>query len=128
MKKRFEYLSPDLTPLIDVVFILLIFFIITSSFKKDNTVLKLELPNSNSTTKVIDKKNITIELNKKALAYMGKTLTLTQLQTKLEKITNKKQAIMINISKDVPYNKVIELLDILQLNNLNNIAFVTKKN
>jgi biopolymer transport protein ExbD len=128
MKKRFEYLSPDLTPLIDVVFILLIFFIITSSFKKDNTVLKLELPNSNSTTKVIDKKNISIELNKKALAYMGKTLTITQLQTKLEKITNKKQAIMINISKDVPYNKVIELLDILQLNNLNNIAFVTKKN
>ncbi len=128
MKRRFEYLSPDLTPLIDVVFILLIFFIITSSFKKDNTVLKLELPNSNSTTKIVDKKSINIELNKKSLAYMGKILTITQLQIKLEKITNKKQAIMINISKDVPYNKVIELLDILQLNNLNNIAFVTKKN
>ena len=39
MKKRYEYLSPDLTPLIDVVFILLIFFIVTSSFKEDKFVL-----------------------------------------------------------------------------------------
>jgi len=127
MKKRFEYLSPDLTPLIDVIFILLIFFIITSSFKKDNTVLKLELPSSNSTSKVIDKKNINIELNKKFISYKGEKINLISLQKELEIIKDKKQSIMINIDKDVPYNKVIELLDILQLNNLNNIAFVTKK-
>jgi len=128
MKKRFEYISPDLTPLIDVIFILLIFFIITSSFKKDNSVLKLELPSSNSTTKVVDKKNISIELNQKYLAYMGKKLTVVKLQKELELIKNKKQSIMIKINKDVKYNRVVELLDLLQLNNLNNIAFVTKKN
>jgi len=127
MKKRFDYLSPDLTPLIDVIFILLIFFIITSSFKKDNTVLKLELPSSNSTSKVIDKKNINIELNKRFISYKGEKINLISLQKELEIIKDKKQSIMINIDKDVPYNKVIELLDILQLNNLNNIAFVTKK-
>ena len=128
MKKRFEYLSPDLTPLIDVVFILLIFFIITSSFKKDNTVLKLELPSSSSTSKIVDKININIELNKKYLTYNGKKVNLVALQKKLELVKNKEQSIMINIDKDVPYNKVVQLLDILQLNNLNNIAFVTKKN
>ena len=128
MKKRFEYISPDLTPLIDVIFILLIFFIITSSFKKDNSVLKLELPSSNSTTKIVDKKNISIELNQKYLAYMGKKLTVVKLQKELELIKNKKQSIMIKINKDVKYNRVVELLDLLQLNNLNNIAFVTKKN
>jgi len=127
MKKRFEYLSPDLTPLIDVIFILLIFFIITSSFKKDNTVLKLELPSSNSTSKVTNKKNITIELNKKYISYKGQKINFVSLQKELEKVNNKQQSIMINIDKDVPYNKVIELLDILQLNDLNNIAFVTKK-
>jgi len=128
MKKRFEYLSPDLTPLIDVIFILLIFFIITSSFKKDNTVLKLELPSSNSTSTITNKKNITIELNKRFISYKGQKINLVSLQKELEIIKDKKQSIMINIDKDVPYNKVIELLDILQLNNLNNIAFVTKKN
>jgi len=128
MKKRFEYISPDLTPLIDVVFILLIFFIITSSFKKDNTVLKLELPSSNSSTKLTKKENISIELNKKYVSYQGNKLNLLDLQKKLELVKNKEQSIMINIDKDVPYNKVVQLLDILQLNNLNNIAFVTKKN
>jgi len=128
MKKRFEYLSPDLTPLIDVIFILLIFFIITSSFKKDNTVLKLELPASSSTTTIAKKQNISIELNKKYLSYMGVKMDFVKLQNKLELVKNKKQSIMINIDKNVPYNKVVQLLDILQLNNLNNIAFVTKKN
>ena len=33
--KRREPLNPDITPLIDVVFILLVFFIVTSTFKKD---------------------------------------------------------------------------------------------
>jgi biopolymer transport protein ExbD len=127
MKKRFEYLSIDLTPLIDVTFILLIFFIITSSFKKDNTVLKLELPSSNSTIKAVQKENLSIELNKTTLAYMGKKLNFVDLQKKLEKIKNKEQSIMININKDVPYNRVVQLLDLLQLNDLNNIAFVTKK-
>jgi len=128
MKKRFESISPDLTPLIDVVFILLIFFIITSSFKKDNTVLKLELPSSNSSAKAIEKENISIELNNKYVSYKGNKLNFVALQKKLELVKHKQQSIMINIDKDVPYNKVVQLLDILQLNNLNNIAFVTKKN
>jgi len=127
MKKRFEYLSIDLTPLIDVIFILLIFFIISSSFKKDNTILKLELPSSNSTIKAVQKENLSIELNKTTLAYMGEKLNFVDLQKKLEKIKNKEQSIMININKDVPYNRVVQLLDLLQINDLNNIAFVTKK-
>jgi len=128
MKKRFEYLSPDLTPLIDVIFILLIFFIITSSFKKDTSVLKLELPSSSSTSKVVQKENISIELNQKYLSYKGIKMNFVSLQKELEVVKNKQQSIMINIDKDVPYNKVVQLLDLLQLNNLNNIAFVTKKN
>jgi len=32
--KRREYISPDITPLIDIVFLLLIFFLVSSVFKK----------------------------------------------------------------------------------------------
>jgi biopolymer transport protein ExbD len=86
------------------------------------------LPSSNSSTKLTKKENISIELNKKYVSYQGNKLNLLDLQKKLELVKNKEQSIMINIDKDVPYNKVVQLLDILQLNNLNNIAFVTKKN
>jgi len=126
MKKRYEYLSPDLTPLIDVVFILLIFFIVTSSFKSDKFALDLTLPNSSSKQKVINKKQINIEVNKKYIAFMGTKVKLIDLQKHLEKIKDKSKSININIDQDVPYKKVIEVLDILQLNSLNNIAFITK--
>lgn len=126
MKKRHEYLSPDLTPLIDVVFILLIFFIVTSSFKDDKFVLDLTLPQSSSSKKIIKKQTISIEVNKKYLAFMGEKLSIEKLQKKLEKIKDKSKQININIHEDVAYKKVVSILDILQLNSLNNVAFVTK--
>jgi len=45
-RHRREQLSMDLTPLIDVVFLLLIFFLVTSVFKKDELALLLKLPKS----------------------------------------------------------------------------------
>jgi biopolymer transport protein ExbD len=127
-KKRYEYLSLDLTPLIDVVFILLIFFIVTSSFKKDKFVLNLELPQSSSIEKFVDKKQLTLELDNKYLVYMGEKITIERLKSKLALIKDKKQAIIINIDKTVLYKNVIKILDILQSNHLNNIGFVTKSN
>ena len=55
VKKR-ELISMDLTPLIDVMFLLLIFFIVASEFKKNESILNLSLPNSASTQKVVEKK------------------------------------------------------------------------
>ncbi len=47
--------SPDLAPLIDVVFLLLVFFMLTGSFKKE-TVQKLLLPESASEGLLSDSK------------------------------------------------------------------------
>lgn len=44
-KKKRALLTPDLTPLIDVVFLLLIFFIVSSTFNKYGSI-KVELPTS----------------------------------------------------------------------------------
>ncbi|MDX9744563.1 MAG: biopolymer transporter ExbD [Arcobacteraceae bacterium] len=125
--KRREPLTLDLTPLIDVVFILIIFFIVTSSFKKENYALNLTLPQGANSSKVIEKKMVTIELDEKNLAYNGEKIDFIQLQEKLELIKNKQDAITVKIDKSVPYQKVVELLDILQLNNLSNLSLVTTK-
>ena len=44
MAKRTRRIRPDMTPLIDCVFLLLVFFLVTSVFKQDESVLKLILP------------------------------------------------------------------------------------
>jgi biopolymer transport protein ExbD len=125
--KRRETLSPDLTPLIDVVFILLIFFIVSSVFKKEELALALNLPSSNAKQLEVQIKQISIELSKDQLAYMGKKLDFESLDKKLSKIKSNKKDIIVRIDKDVPYSKVVKVLDILQKYNLNNLALVTRQ-
>lgn len=125
MKKR-EVLTPDVTPLIDVVFILLIFFIVSSVFKKDELALALNLPTSSAKEIELKEKEVIIEINSEKLAIYGKEINLENLDLEMNKIKNKKRNIIFKIDKDVKYEKVVSVLDILQKNNLFSISLVTQ--
>ena len=125
--KRREALSPDMTPLIDVVFILLIFFIVTSVFKKEELALILNLPDSQSQVLEVEKKSINIELSKEKLAFGGKEITIDLLEDEFKKVIDNKKAIILRIDEEVKYKRVIKVLDLLQKFNLNNLSLVTKK-
>ena len=59
-----EAISMDLTPLIDIVFLLLIFFLVTSSFKKEQLALLLKLPKAEQGAGTEKKtEQLTIELS-----------------------------------------------------------------
>ncbi|RXJ57584.1 ExbD/TolR family protein [Candidatus Marinarcus aquaticus] len=123
--KRREKLNIDLTPLVDVVFILLIFFIVTSVFKKEELALILDLPSSDAKEAKYEEKNITIELGPDKLAYKGKVVNLNELNLALMKIRNKQDSVILRIDKNVKYQKVVEVLDVLQRHKLNNLALIT---
>ncbi len=125
--KRRESLTPDITPLIDVVFILLIFFIVSSVFKKEELALALNLPESNATEVEVEMKQLSIELSLDKLAYMGKEISFEEFDKQLSSVKKKDQDIIVRIDQDVPYNRVVKVLDILQKYNLNNLALVTEK-
>ncbi len=125
--KRREKLSTDLTPLVDVIFILLIFFIVTSVFKKDQLSLILDLPSSNAKESQVEQKEITIELSETKIAYKGKEIELDDLNLALRLIRNRNDAIILRIDKNVKYERVVKLLDLLQAHNLNNLALVTNE-
>ena len=127
-KKRREPLTPDLTALIDVVFILLIFFIVSTVFKKEELALQLSLPTSDASKLEVEVKQINIELSVKDIAFGGSKVNLKSLESKLSKVTKKDKAIIVRIDKDVPYEKIIKVLDLLQKYSLNNLALVTNKN
>ena len=127
MKKRRELLTPDITPLIDVVFILLIFFIVSSVFKKEELALKLELPNSSGKELEVEIKQLNIELSTSNIAYLGKIVTFQELNIKLSNIIKKEKPVIIRIDKDVKYERVVKVLDILQKYSLNNLTLVTQE-
>lgn len=127
MRKRRETIVPDLTPLIDVVFILLIFFIVSSVFKKEELVLILDLPSSSAQELEIKPKEITLEISTGKFAIYGKEVSIEELEKKLSEVTNKKNNVIVRIDKNVVYERVVSVLDILQKYDLNNLSLVTKK-
>jgi len=127
MRKRRETIAPDLTPLIDVVFILLIFFIVSSVFKKEELVLILDLPSSNAQELEIEPKEISLEISTGKFAIYGNEVSIEELEKKLSEVTNKKNSVIVRIDKNVVYERVVSVLDILQKYDLNNLSLITKK-
>ena len=125
--KRREHLNPDLTPLIDVVFLILIFFMVSSTFKKEELALLLTLPDANSATQEIDKEELNIELSKDEVALKGKKISFEGLDGALEHVKDKQKTINVRIDKDVTYERVVQLLDLLNKHGLNNLALENQK-
>ena len=125
--KRRETLGLDLTPVIDVVFILLIFFIVSSVFKKEELALILDLPSSSAKEMQIDKNQVFIELSAEKLAIKGIEVSFDSLEDNLKAIEDKNKSVIVRIDKKVEYQRVVKVLDLLQKYNLTNLALVTNE-
>lgn len=130
MKRRTRESSPpDITPLIDVVFLLLIFFMVSTIFKTDELALLLNLPTSEfgDTTENPEFEIITLELSVDNVAINGEKITLDELDSHFQKISKKEIPIDIRIDKTVQYNRIILLFDKLKKYALSNISLVTER-
>ena len=125
MRKKRELIAPDLTPVIDIVFILLIFFMVTSVFKKDDVILALSLPDLQASSVMSNDKSITIELNKDDLVIDGKKYSF-ESSLSLFSSYKKDVKILIRIDKQVEYSRVMKLFDSLQQNQLNSFSLVAE--
>lgn len=126
-KSRREYLTPELTPLIDVVFLLLIFFMVSSVFKKEELALLLNLPKTEEgKSQEQQKLMVTIELSKESIAFDGERFELNELKEKLSPL-DKKTLINLRVDGKVEYDRLVELLDLLQKNKLENLSLITVK-
>jgi biopolymer transport protein ExbD len=127
-KRREGISSLDLTAMIDIVFQLLVFFMISTVFKQDKFALKLNLPSAFSSEgiKAEDKKYRTIELREDKIAVDGDVVTMAELGPRLSSF-NKDGAIFVRADEGIAYKKVVEVLDILQKLELRKISLITEK-
>ena len=126
MRRKRELLSFDLTPLIDIVFLILIFFILFSVYRKDEFVLNVDLPVSKTAQKEHKSNDIVLEVNNESISFKGKKITFENLKIECSHILQS-ELIILSIDKEVKYEKIIELLDIFQKNNLKNISLLVQK-
>ena len=126
MAKRTRRIRPDMTPLIDCVFLLLVFFLVTSVFKQDESVLKLILPETQSEVKRDTPEGLYIELSETELAFNGVRGTPDDLRVKAAAVQNKKSPVAIKIDKGTTYERIAVVLDILQVEKLYNIQLINE--
>jgi biopolymer transport protein ExbD len=101
-------LNLDLTPLIDVIFILLIFFILTTTFAKP--VLDVMLPKSKMATMNANSNYLNISISKEGkFFYNNEEVNLKKIE---EMIKNDKSKLNIIADKDANFGAFVQLLDL----------------
>ncbi|MCY3822754.1 MAG: biopolymer transporter ExbD [Nitrospinae bacterium] len=125
-----EDYSLQLTSLIDVVFLLLIFFMVSTSFVDFTRRLDIELPEAKSSAEVVEKKSFLIEVGvEKRISLNGKTVLLDDLESRLKagvKSGKFKPSLTIKADKRLDYGYVIKVMGLISEAGVRDISLATK--
>lgn len=116
----------DLMPLIDVVFLLIIFFMLTTSFRTIFQGIKVDLPTTTTKQERIEQ-NIIITITKDNVLYLDKTRVTTSNLVSLlkKKLGGGKGLVMINADKLVRHGKVVEIMDLAKQGGSDRVGILT---
>ncbi len=119
----------NLVPLIDVLFILLIFFIVTFAMARFETELNISVPASESGTQS-DRRVGELVINVRqdgTLVWNSKVLTEDQLMAQLQEIArfDRKRAIIIRGDRKTEYEKIVRVLSVTHASGLHHVSFAT---
>jgi biopolymer transport protein ExbD len=118
----------NITPLLDLAFVLLIIFMITTPLLENS--LNLIIPSSsaaNAPVKTGQVQTISID-RRETLKINDKTVASADLVARLAELkrANPEVAIVIRPDRDLPVQKLIALMDALQRAQINKVGIATK--
>jgi len=118
----------NITPLLDLAFVLLIIFMITTPLLENST--NLVIPSSNSNNHAVDPhrvqtvsidRNETIKLNNETVDPESLSQRLSELRR-----TNPDVAVVIRPDRELPVQKLVTLMDALQHAGISKVGIATK--
>ncbi len=112
IRTRKSQLSMDLAPLIDVVFQLLVFFMLTSSFA--NPAMKLVLPQASAAGQM-EQENIVITIDRDGQVFLNdRKMALESLRPALQKLlaAREDQSVHVKGDQQMPYKFFIQVMDL----------------
>lgn len=128
-RQRREEVGINLTPLIDVVFLLLIFFMISTTFV-EKPGLKIDLPDSSAQQLKNENKEVQIYLTADGdIYYDRRPVTLSTLAGKFADLgpVAEKMTFLLMADQDALHGKVIQLMDLAKTAGFGNLAIATDK-
>ena len=114
----------DIAPLIDVIFLLLVFFMLTSSFIFQPGI-KINLPKA-LTSEVIQKENLIIFVTGDNSLYINeRTVDLDELSSRLKIAAKESKPILIKADRKASLGKVVEVWDMCRAEGIDKINIAT---
>jgi biopolymer transport protein ExbD len=131
-RSRLEDPDLNLTPLIDVVFLLLIFFMVSTTFKRESEII-IELPEAESGESREMQRQIEIAIDASGRYYVNEqevvNTKITTLMQAIKKVAgdNKEPVIIISGDAKAPHQSVMTAVDALQQLGFVHMTFATQK-
>ena len=103
----------DLTPMLDVVFIMLIFFIVTATFVKE-IGLDVNSPDKNQNIKDADKKSIVVRItNRDRIMIRGRDIDFRAVRANIERLhaENPESPVVVQPHPDSKTEVMIHVMD-----------------
>jgi biopolymer transport protein ExbD len=121
----------NLTPMIDVVFLLLIFFLVATRFAEEERKLEVVLPSaSEAMPMTVEPRQLIINIDDQGNYFVeGNRLNLEDLDQVLERATVNNplnQTVNIRADKRVPFDAVVQILDLCKRYAVENYSIDTE--
>ena len=116
----------DIAPLIDVIFQLLIFFMLSSSFAYQSGIA-VKLPRA-ITSDVIREENFIITVTGENIVYLNDTIvTIQELRQELSKPASKERPILIKSDRRASVGRVVDVWDLCRELGIEKINIATNQ-
>lgn len=118
----------DITPMLDIVFIMLIFFIVTTSFVKESGI-EVNTPSASSAT-TQDNASIFVAINNAGDIWIDKRqVELPTVKAIIARMhtNNPEGAVVVQADKKVSADKLMSVVNQIKLAGVNDIALAAKK-
>lgn len=128
-RKRQRYgVQIPLTSLIDIVFLLLVYFLLTTNFMVDEGI-KIKLPQASASAPQTERE-ITIYVDRAGKAYLeNQELSSGELFTRLRGLlgTGEDRLVVVKADRDVVLNKAVRVMDVAKAAGAGRLCLATEK-
>ncbi len=128
-RQQDDDLRLELTSMTDIVFLLLIFFMVSTTFVDLSRKLDIQLPDSQAAEAVQDVQRHVVELSaQNTLRLDGADIKLSELTSQLQQLAGRARhrSVEIRADKRLPYGRVIAVLGHIRQANIQDIAVAVR--
>jgi Biopolymer transport protein len=116
-----------MTPFVDIVLVILIIFMATPTFMVEGKI-PVNLPKAKTSERTtVSTKPVVVAIKKDGTILIDNNVISGNLESALSKVANKDSTIVLQASKDTPFQNVVSVIDACRELGINKYMIETKK-